>query len=302
VDPAAVGFVNGLNLCGSAKASAEVAFALGGPKEHTWIQSGRGRLSAHWREWLSIVAKGEALQVDQFDPEAPTPTLEKQLDILAAQLGNPAANQLRVLAGRLRLPLGIDDPWSMEIFQALEVRSRRSSPPIGAVVTLDNLTSSSLDVGYAQEPEESEINTITGRSAWSARLMHDVAPLDGTRLIASGYAGSGGQRRFSLAVYNANPKGDETQFEWLRHLSTPDGREDDFSQIIRLVYRSAWRSNSRLVFQYDDERFYHRLGVAGFDFKVTEWSLLRTSIAYRKSEMVGLKSRWLIASGVEVGL
>ncbi len=303
VDPAAVGFANGVNVCASAKMSLEAAFALGEPREHVWVQAGRGRLSAHWRDWLSLVVKGQARKVDLFDPEAPAPVIEKWSDTLAVQVGNPASTPLRFVAGRLRLPTGIDDSWSMEIFQSMESRSTRLSPPIGAVLTLDNLVSSSLDVGYAQVMDDSDSDySMTGKSAWSARLMHDIAPLDGTRLIATGYSGNAGQRRFGLAVYNANPKGDETQFEWLRHLSTPDGREDDFSQIIRLGWRSAWRSNNRVIFQYDDERFIHRLGVAGFDFKFQEWALIRMSLAYRKSEIESQKSRWFIASGIEVRL
>jgi len=308
VDPVVASAGQAFTTCIRARTSAEMAVGINEPKDNQWVMAARANATLNLGPYAAVFVEGHAVRQRFFDGESLDKT-DRRLDALALQLGNPALHRVRLVGGVVRQPFGIDSSYLMEFFRAMEGRGWWRSPDFGAVVTLDNMSSSSIDVGIgrnrSRRSSESEPMTDDSRDhlrAYAFRLMHDIAPLDGSRLVASALTQSDGQRRFGLGFINANAKGDETHLEWLRVMATPDGRQSDFEQIVRIAYRSEFRANNRMVAHYDDERLRYRLGVIGVDFAARNWFLIRTAVAYRKSESPEISTRWFLVTGLEAGL
>lgn len=296
--------------CVKGAAGGEVVFVSGTPEENYWLKYGHLYGGLFITEWVSLQARGYARQAVPLG-DLGLEERDVDTDYVALKVGNPATHAVRLTAGHVRLPFGVDRSDVVETFKWREDRRFWSSPEHGAYVTLDDHRSLQVDIGYGTDVWTDRAAEVTAPvapvdqpvvQAGSMRVMSDFAALDGSRLVLSGYGQSNGVRRMGMAFVTVSAKEDLTLFEFARRLATPGGQTEPFNQLLRLGYVGAWRGDTRWVVQVDDERARFRRGLVGYDAKVYEHALLRLGVAYQKSETGDGQRRWYVTYGLEARL
>jgi hypothetical protein len=302
----------GLDLCLKARAGAEISYFFANPEDNHWLRYGRGYAGLHPTTWLSLHAAGLVRDLRPLGAEA----VEDRAafpEYALVRLGNPAFHRVRLTAGRLTLPFGVDGSEVMESVRWLENREFWTSPRLGAYLTADDRLATTVELGFASDQwskdDERDRVTEDGRDtvqrpnqAYALRLSRDVSILDGSRLMASGYGDQNGRRRFGAAFVTKTVQGDSTHFEFVRILTTPSGKAAPFRQILRASYSSTWRANARWIVQIDDEQRRYRLGVLGYDNRILPQAVIRMAITYNKSETGDGERRWSLTTGLEAQL
>jgi hypothetical protein len=338
VDPASEEGRAGLGVaaCVRARAGAEATFVAGTPAENAWIRYAHADGSLHYGEWLSLHARGDLRDRIPLGEEV-SGSRYRDTDAALVRFGNPALHRYRLTAGKARLPFGIDDAQVVEHYRAFEDRRFWSSPEHAAWVTLDDRETLQLDFGVAtddwkakDDDDEADgaataadgvVEDGAGESgatgeddgsganpsdlvarAFAARLSLDFSALDGSRLLFSGYGENTGVRKMGLGFVTVSRKDDLTEFEFVRRLTRPGNEGAPFSQLIRIGYVSAFRSDTRWVVQFDDERHRHRMGTIGQDALAAGHLLFRFAVTYFKSESGDDVRRWYLTSGMEARL
>jgi hypothetical protein len=300
----------GFVACVRANAGAEVVNVSGALRENFWVRHGAAYLGTHFGEWLSLHIRGEARDVVPYADGAEE-RLDRHLDYGVVQIGNPSLHKLWLTAGRQRLPFGIDQSGAVESYRMRENRRLWSSPEHGVALSLDDQRRLRLDLGYGNDVLSGARRKLIAEHvdplpqethAFSARLMLDLSALDGSRLVLSGYGENLGERRMGAGFLTTSRKGDLTQFEFVRLLTTPDGNEAPFEQLLRAGYLGAWRDDARWIVQVDDQRLLERSGLLGVDFRLFDVVTLRLAGAYVKREAGIRHRRWYVTSGLEAQL
>jgi hypothetical protein len=304
----------GFNLCLQGEAGGEVEFASGAPKTDGWLEFGHAAAGVYATPWISVQSRAVYRRLTAFAADGPS-LRDVYPDYAILQIGNPALDKWRLTGGRTRLPVGIDQSLAPEMYQLLENRRLWQSPPYGAYLTFDDLRAFRVDLGYGtnelngkREADYPQTEPAPGSTlipvqhAASLRASYDLSALEGTRVLASAYAEKGGERHFGAGIINRNSHDDLTEFEFIRRLTTPDGRLAPFEQLLRLLYASAWHSDRRWVVEVDDERFRFRRGILDSDFKAWDHLILRLGAGYYKSEAGDDVRRWSFLTGLEAQL
>ncbi len=310
--------------CVRGRGGVEINFVSGTPEENAWMKHGEIQGSVFITRWLGFQGRGYVRSLEPLDEaegpldEGTRPFFDRSRRYGVVQIGNPALDRLRLTAGLANLPFGIDRSDTVEFYRMREHRGYWNSPQQATWITIDNQVNYQLDLGVATDVidnESKEPDTTStadpvavddeerdGRRAFAARLMVDFSALDGSRLVASGYGEADGERRFGLGFLTVNRTDDLTQFEFVRALAAPDGGGVPFEQLLRLAYVGAWRNSTRVLVQFDDERFRSRSGTLGFDALFYDHVVMRLSISHIKSESGDGLRRWFVTSGLEVAL
>lgn len=327
----------GFLACLKASAGGEMTFVSGTPEENSWIRYAHGYAGVFVTPWLAVQARGRVRDQIPLGDEA-VEYKDRELDYATVQVGNPAIQHFRLIAGRMRLPFGIDHSEAPEHYRAFENRRFWESPDAGVAIAMDDQRAYTFELGASTnnwqrkgveerlderrqreadetgEPspalspeEENPYKEIALERridhAVSARFGVDFSALDGSRLLFSGYGEKKGVRRFGAGFVTVSRKDDVTEFEFVRRLTTPGGKEMPFEQLLRVGYTAAWRGDTRWVVQFDDERFRFRRGQATYDAKVfRDHMVLRLGLTYHKSESGDDVRRWYVTSGVEAKL
>lgn len=311
----------GLLLCLKGNVGAEVTSVSGAPEENSWAKYAKLYGGLFLTEWLALQARGDLLVIEPLGDKV-MEDRDLRTDYASLQIGNPALHMLRLTAGRMRLPFGIDRSAATEHYRSFENRSFWDSPRYGGYLTIDNMVSTTLEVGYGtdqlsnsiRDAEKSEVEgsvneqpegsgaEISKNQAASVRFMTDFAALDGSRLILSGYGESEGERRFGAGFLTVSAKDDLTLFEFVRIVPSPFVDDGRFQQLLRLGYIGSWRSDTRWIMQFDDERHVFRRGMLGHDARIYGNFALRLAISYHKSEAGDDLRRWYVTSGLEASL
>lgn len=300
----------GVLSCIKASLGTELVFVSGTPEENSWLKYGNIYGGLFLTPWLAVQARGKA--TDQIPlGDVGEENRNARTDYAVVQIGNPALQRVRMTAGRMRLPFGVDRTEAPENYRVFEDRRFWQSPEHGAALTFDNLTSFQADIGYGTNayadrtipdaPSGTDENEPL-KTATTIRIMADFAALDGSRLVLSGYGGKDGERRMGAAFTSVSRKEDLTVFEFVRRLTTPSGHSEPFSQLLRMAYVGAWRGDTRWVVQFDDERYRFRRGIIDYDAKLYDHAILRFGVAYHKSESGDDQRRWYVTSGMEARL
>ena len=295
--------------CLQADVGAEAVSNAETSADNLWLDYGNLYGGLFITPWFSAQARGRWRDITGFHHGVPE---DRALytDFAVVQIGSPVLSRFRLTAGRLRLPFGIDNSEAPQFYQALENRLLWHSPDLGGYLTYDDLRRWRFDIGFA-ENDRSELRRRQDGAAddgvidraLSIRAMLDISALEGTRLLLSGYAAERGERRFGFGMVNVNHKGDATEFEFVRRLTTPSGRLQPFEQVLRLGYIQAWQGTRRWVIQFDDERLRFRRIVVDFDYQVLSHLTLRTAIGYRqRSDGISRASRTTLSLGLEAKL
>jgi hypothetical protein len=300
----------GFVACVRGRAGAEVTTVSGALRENFWIRYGSAYLGAHFGEWASVHVRGEARDVVPY-ADGTSESLDRRLDYGVLQIGNPALHHVWLDAGRQRLPFGIDQSHVVETYRMRENRRFWASPEHGLALSLDDQKRLRFDVGYANDVLSGERRKLMREHveplpqethAFSGRLTLDLSALDGSRVVLSGYGENRGERRLGAGFLTTSRKGDLTQFEFVRLLTTPDGSEAPFEQLLRAGYLGAWRDDTRWVVQVDDQRRVERAGLIGVDVRLFDVFALRLAGTYVKSESGDRRRRWYVTSGLEAQL
>lgn len=289
-------------VCLRGKAGAESTTISGAPQENYWVRHASGTLGVHVTRYVALLAKGRLRDVIPLGQKEIIANETRATDYAVVQLGNPALHRVWVSAGRQRLPFGLDLSHAIESYKSFETRAFWASPEQTATLSLDDLRFVRFDFGYGSNEIVKTEERMHAVHAASARLMFDLSALDGSRLVASGYGENRGARRFGLGFVTVSRKGDETSFEFVRQLETPDGRTAPFRQLLRLAYLGSWRNESRWVVQVDDERQRVRMGLLGYDVRLFRHGVFRFAVSHYKSEAGDDYRRWLVTSGLEAQL
>jgi len=132
------------------------------------------------------------------------------------QLGNNAVSKVRLAAGKMPMPFGLNYQVLPEIFnQVIKKDHYWDAPEWVGKLTIDNLVSSQYDVAYAidkknKDGEGSKTEDGDVLRAVSARMMFDIGALAGFRVILSGYGEKQGQRRMGVGFFTISENGDAT--------------------------------------------------------------------------------------------
>ncbi len=260
--------------------------------------------AAHFFSFASLHYQGEAIA---FIPNNRFESVEREGDsnLVALRLGNSILHKVRLTAGKVQLPFGLDDNRLSASLRRLERDEFWQSPPYGGYVTLDNLINFQIDLGVSQGKITGDNNFTSDEpdlKAASLRMMYDTSLLLGSRFIASLYGEKEGLRRYGLAILNSHYKAGESHIEWVRFLQTPDGQVGEFSQMIRFSYLSPIQREGQWGAHYEFVRFYHRMGSLSFEQFLAEFLSAKLTISYQKSETSSFKSRWLGTLGLNFEL
>lgn len=221
------------------------------------------------------------------------------------QFGNVALSKARLSLGQLDLPFGIDYRPLMEIYyEAIKSHRYWKSPRWAAKLSLDSLVSAQYELGYGSERLSADRNDPDQDSneAVSFRGMFDISAFEGLRFVVSGYGDVSGQRRVGGGLVNVNRKGDTTVFEWVRLLYSPDNKREPYSQLFRLSYRAHFRSGTRWLGEYEDERNEYRMGTLAHDFFLPDYGLFRLGLSYNQGVGEDNDSFWFVTSAVQIAL
>lgn len=291
--------------CVKASGGTEAAYVSGRPLNNNWLYYGSGYVGLFPASWVSFQTRATYKHLVPFK-EGGNTDLDRRVDYAVLQLGNPVLHKYRLTAGRTRLPFGVDHSDAPITYQWHTNRKFWESPEKSGYVTFDDLLAARFDLGIgAGDSKDAKDNSERRQDrAVSARFAYDVSALEGTRMVASGYVGRNGERRWGFALVNVNRKSDYTAIELVRRLTTPDGSQDPFEQIFRIAYTGAWQGRRRWIFQFDDERLRFRRGVLAHEIKMVEspsW-VARIAVGYDKSESGQDLRLWSLTTGLEAGL
>ncbi len=302
------------NACVRGKVGSEITFVSGTPEENSWLRYADLDGGIFVTPWLSFQGRGKYRQILPMGKDA-VASRDLYTDYATVTVGNPVLHHTRLTAGRLRLPFGLDQTEATQYYQSAENRAFWASPEQGGYVTLDDMRNLRLDIGYSSteireknQPDQEAVSVASGNlkdpivRATAARLMVDFSPLDGSRLVFSGYGENHGVRRMGIGFVTVSRKSDMTEFEFVRRLATPSGSDAPFEQLLRVGYVGAFRGDTRWVVQFDDERFRFRRGMLGHDIEMWKHFDFRLGVTYQKSESGDGDRRWYVTSGLEAKL
>lgn len=232
-------------------------------------------------------------------------THDLDTDLALLQVGNLATFPMRLVIGKGQLPLGVNRP----VFGGLYAKGTQDNlfdtPEYVALGTFDDQNQISVDFGVAgdispkmKKDEASDQFDKMSDKAVGLRFMYDFAILGSTRSVLSFYGKETGIRRSGMGLLTIGVKGGETHLEFMRELSTPDGKRDQFKQHIRFGYLGPIERSSRWSFQLDDE--IKVLTRAAILYEQNLWDCVWTSfgIGYGKGQKSTVNRGWTVQMGL----
>lgn len=290
-----------VNLCigGSAGSWVTQKSVVSNSMQPPVLHRADGRFSLFVTPWISIHTEGHSSILIDRQTNL-TVSRENVNDSVNFQIGNNALSRHRVSFGKGRAPFRIDHNqrrnldyiWDLDQFLAPVVDY--------GMYTYDNQLDWTIQTTYGRltdsnlRPEQ--------RLFGSARAMHDVAALEGTRIVIGGYGDGLIRRALALGLLNINGKKDETAVEITRTFTFNPYAPAEFHQLIRLSYISHVQDNLRYKFQYDDFFRYLRLGGLSLVYLPFTPAEFEFTFGYAKREDSKKLSHWyaLVHAGVHL--
>jgi hypothetical protein len=258
-----------------------------------------GHLAVLITPWIGVHAWGHtSIFVDRQTKE--TSGKENERDSLNLQVGNPALSRHRLNIGRGRpsfrlnynLRPNLEYAWGIDEFLA----------PVAdyGTYTYDNQLDWTLQATYGNLIDEALRSDQ--KSFASARVMYDLAALEGTRISIGGYNDGLVRRAVSFGILNINGKGDETALEVTRTFQFNPYKPSEFQQLIRLSYLSHKQGEFKYKFQYDDFFRAIRIGGLGVLYEPYRYTQTEFMFGYAKREDNSKLSHWFAGLNIGVNL
>jgi hypothetical protein len=294
-------------FCIRGKVGVESVLSSGPSFEDMWGRYADASISVYLKPWLSLSARGRDREFHRFS-QSSNQEKYRDAEYVVLNLGNPVLHKVRLTAGHMRPPFGIDRPDVDEFYRINEDRRFWPGPTTSAGFTFDDLRATELDIGVARYRNKLDIERFIlkgdSHDVVTARLMRDFAGNGATRLVLSGGVDSAGSRLYGLGFVNQAPNHDQLVFEVVRRLPQPDGSnlEDEIvTQIIRLGFIGHYDRGARWIFHLDDERDRFRRGLLEFNYSLTNYLILRLGTSYKIEIDNGVNraGRWFMISGFE---
>lgn len=255
-----------------------------------------GKISLLLTPWVGLHAWGHSsVFVDRQTQK--TINRETETDALNIQLGNNALSRHRLNVGYGRPTFRLNHNQRPNLEFAWGIDQFLAPFSKYGTYTYDNQLESAIQVTYGRLVDRS---LRSDQQAFgSARIIYDLAALEGTRVNLGGYGDGLVRRAISLGLLNINGKGDETSLELTRTFSFNPYKPSEFKQLIRLSYVSHMQNNVRYKFQYDDVFRYIRLGSIAAMYEPIKFTQAEFLVGYAKREDAAKKSHWFV--GLNVG-
>lgn len=262
-------------------------------------------LGVYLTSWLSLSGRARAYEFYQVSSkEISERYIDQEYSVI--QLGNPVLHRVRLTAGHMRPPFGIDRVDVDEFYRLAEDRRFWPGPTQAFSLTFDDLRATELNIGwgsYAAESGPAEDSTkVPSREVTSLRFMRDFAGNGSTRLLFSGAVDSSGARHYGTGIVNISQSMDQFVFEVVRRLPRPDGSSlgrDPVTQIMRIGYTGAFVRDARWVFHFDDEKSRFRRGIIEFNQRFHQYLIVRLGVSYNRDLAEVGRNRWYLISGFE---
>jgi hypothetical protein len=232
--------------------------------------------------------------------------LDVEADLTVIQIGNLATHSFRFVVGRAQLPLGINQPVHRGWYERQFSYDLYRTPMNSVQLAFDNQENVTMDVGLAVEKErksarqDAEPSTKVAEellTAISLRLIYDFPILGSTRSIVSAYSENSGKRRWGLGLLTVGDKKEETHFEVIRELATPDGKGEPFKQSIRFGFKGAVERGTRWSFQIDDEIDRMTTGLASYEVNLVDRLWVNQGLGYRRGRRAFGAKGWYLLAG-----
>jgi len=303
-------------FCGSVLFGLEAATVWEHASEYA--RSGYAELSgvAYLSRLVSVQTRGELRRILRSGSSFNNQYDYGEIELLSLQVGNKAFNPTRLSLGRLRLPFGVNYGFGGRLIKDLIDDRYFKTPDNSVVIETDNRDQFTLALGfgehfetlnYASNLDEDSLDASDGKhfvTAWTGRFSYDMAAPEGTKGIVSVYSDNVSRRRYGLALVNRQKSDDQIQIEFVRAFEFSRDN-NDFDQLIRVGYKSGFRSGSSWWFQYDQARGLYQIVTIGAEEELqldryAESVLARLSISnQRDAGQHKVFDRWFAILGVE---
>ena len=147
-------------------------------------------------------------------------------------------------------------------------------------LTITSNLRTQLELSFSQDISQSlrQYERYPNNQTKSIRLSHDIAALEGTKLILSSMIGPNGKPSYNFASFNQGSSG-SASFEWIRRYNYNES--NDFDQIFGVNYLSPWTEDYRWLLEYESERNRAWMGTLGLEWKLTQTLDWQLEGAYR---------------------
>jgi hypothetical protein len=212
-------------------------------------------------------------------------------EIIALQISNLAQSPFKLLLGKHKAPISYLDYQPIPIIAQTQAALIDIVPTHGGTLTISDGQTRLLDLGvHTLRPKDKTYQ-------YHLRASQDFPGINGIRLTTTlGYA-QGKVHRYGLGLLSIAPGGAKNLIEWLRKVEKGD--EKPFLQRFRFVYEEPIKYATRRIFMYNDVRRAYRLGTVAQEYFLNSTLSLLGIIGYKKSEIKGQKSLWLLNFSVQ---
>ena len=218
------------SACIKAKIGSSLSYFFDNFNENYSTYYGRGYLGLHLSHWLSFHSELKAVVVNPLGLSA-LRAQDFAPEYTLIRIGNPAVDQFRVSAGRLRLPFGVYGSEIIETLRQQENRVYWQSPPFGVYLTFDDAIATQIDVGISSdirnksEHQTRDQNNVVQKysrynEAFTVRIARDISIFDSSRIMTSFYCDLLGERRVGGAFITNTITGDSTYLNRSEFCST----------------------------------------------------------------------------------
>ena len=258
-------------------------------KQPPTLYIAKARAGVFLTPYLSAHGSARTLRYEDRDTAA-TLYRETSRDDVSLQLGNYALSRHRVNAGFGRPKVNIDHNQREDLEYIWSIPNFEMPFVSYATYTYDNQLDLTFQATYGQLQNE----TLNDRQKLfgAARIMYDIAALEGTRIVVGGSGDGLLRRSANIGLLNVNGKGDETAIEVTRSFNQAPYDPDEFRQLIRLSYISHLQDKSRAKFQYDDIFRHYRIGSMAGIYEFLKYGRVEAHVGYAKNEAAPGQSHW----------
>jgi hypothetical protein len=297
-------------FCIRGKVGGESVLSSGPSNEDLLGKYADGNIGIYIFPWFSLYGRARTREFRKIVGDTGVDAY-RDVEYAAVNFGSPSQHKFRMMLGQMRPPFGIDRPDVDEFYRLSEDRRFWPGPTSSVALTLDDLRATEMNLGLARYRSDLSLEKAILKGDYhdvvTLRFMRDFAGSGGTRLILSGGIDSTGARLYGVGFVNQAPNSDQLQFEVVRRLPQPDGREsveESLSQIIRLGFIGHFDHDARWIFHLDDEKYRFRRGLLEFNYRLENYLIARVGTIYRIDIVNGANDsgRWNMISGFEVRL